>query len=42
MRMLDGSAATTDKVEQSHEAEDSEDRDCLSLRIRLPDGKVST
>lgn len=39
--MQDGSAATTDKAEQSHEAEKSEDNECLSLRIRLPDGKVS-
>ena len=41
MRMQDGSAATTHKIEQSHEAEESEDNECLSLRIRLPDGKVS-
>ena len=41
MRMQDGPVATADKAGQSHEAGETEDNECLSLRIRLPDGKVS-
>ena len=39
--MQDGSVATTDKAGQSHEAGETDDNECLSLRIRVPDGKVS-
>ncbi len=41
MRMHDGSATTPGTETQSNETGESEDNDNLSLRIRLPDGKVS-
>ena len=39
--MHDGSATAPGTGEGSHETGESEDNDSLSLRIRLPDGKVS-
>lgn len=41
--MQDGSATTCETGEMSHEKERGEcdDSDCLSLRIRLPNGQVS-
>jgi hypothetical protein len=41
MRLHDGSATASGTEEPSHETKKSEDNDSLSLRIRLPDGKVS-
>ena len=39
--MHDGSASTAGTEEQSHQTEEPQDNDSLSLRIRLLDGKVS-
>lgn len=41
--MQDGSATTCETGEKSHEQErgECEDSDCVSLRIRLPNGQVS-
>ena len=41
MRLHDGSATAPGTEEPSRETKKSEDNDSLSLRIRLPDGKVS-